>query len=127
MVPLTPSSSAWGGASPPLATVLRPLIARSYGATEAEAAVVEADAGPAPAAAGGAAEPGEVAPAAPAQDPVIERSRTSRIGYSPRRICPIPILAPLTHITMHIVKAPRVCFLSFYFVRFIIVIPPHVI
>ena len=57
-----------GGASPPLATVLRPLIARSYGATEAEATVEVAEAGPEPEAEGGAADPGEAAPAAPAQD-----------------------------------------------------------
>ena len=52
---------------------LRPLFARSYGATEAEAVEAAAEAEPVLAAVGGAAVPGVVNPAAPTQDTVIAR------------------------------------------------------
>ena len=115
--------------APPLALLLRPLAARSCGATEAEAAVEVAIAGPEPAVSGAAARRA-VVPAAAAHHPAVARCRTRRIRDTARRILAIPIITPFIHIAVHIVESPRIWTFLPYRVGFpsaVIPIPPHAV
>ena len=77
------------------------------GKPEPQAAAVPA-ARDEPGAKRGAAVPGVVVPAPAPEHPARARRRTCRIGNQPRRIVPIPVLAPLPHIPVHVVQAPGI-------------------
>lgn len=85
--------------------LLRSSSARPCGATEAEAVEDVAVAGIVPVAVRGAAEPGAVVPAAPAQDTVVARGRSCRV-YDIPAVVTIPVSAPLIDIPVHVAESP---------------------
>ena len=84
---------------------LQTSIARFRGAAEAKAAEVVAGGGAAPAAERRAAEPCVAEPAPAAQHADIARCRSFGIVLI-AIVAPIPILAPLPHIAVHVMEPP---------------------
>jgi hypothetical protein len=54
------------------------------------------------------AAPGAVDPAAAPVHPERAHRSTSRISYRTARVVAMPVLAPLPHITVHVVQTPRI-------------------